>query len=86
MERQIAILNNDGQLVLTPEVQSALGIPPQSKVEVVVDDREIRLLVPDQRRVSEEEARRIMGELRGMFAGEPSLEDECFRDRDRDKW
>jgi hypothetical protein len=28
----------------------------------------------------------IAAELRAMFAGEPSLEDEYFRDRDKDKW
>jgi hypothetical protein len=38
------------------------------------------------RRLPEEEATRIISELRGMFRGEPSLEDEYFRDRDKDKW
>ncbi len=32
------------------------------------------------------EVDRIAAELRAMFAGEPSLEDEYFRLRDTDKW
>jgi hypothetical protein len=85
MQRQIATFDN-GHLVLTPEVQSALGIPSDSRTEVLVGDREIRILVPEQRRLSVEEADRIIDGLRGMFAGQPSLEDEFFRARDVDKW
>jgi AbrB family looped-hinge helix DNA binding protein len=86
MERQIATVDNNGQLLLPAEVQSALGIPPGSEVEILVQDQEIRLLVQGKRRLPEADANRIINELRGIFAGEPSLEDEYFRDRDKDKW
>ena len=86
MERQVATVAYDGQLTLPAEVQSALGIAPGSEVEIVVHDQEIRLVIQEKRRVSQAETDQIISELRGMFKGEPSLEDEYFRDRDRDKW
>jgi AbrB family looped-hinge helix DNA binding protein len=86
MERTLATVSTDGQLVLPAKVQSELGIPPGARVEIVLRDRDIRLLVQDQERLPATDARRIIDELRGMFAGEPSLEDEYFQTRDKDKW
>jgi hypothetical protein len=44
----------------------------------------------DPKQIAEREAKarvdKIAAELRAMFAGEPSLEDEYFRDKDKDKW
>jgi AbrB family looped-hinge helix DNA binding protein len=86
MERQTATVDRNGQLLLPAEVQSALSILPGSRVEIIVHDKGIRLLLQDDRRLPEADAMRILGELRGMFAGEPSIEDEYRRDRDRDAW
>jgi hypothetical protein len=49
--------------------------PPESADPKQSADREAKAKVDE-----------IAAELRAMFAGEPSLEDEYFRDRDKDKW
>jgi hypothetical protein len=36
--------------------------------------------------LSKAEVDEIIAEMQGMFKGQPSLEDEYFRDRDKDKW
>jgi len=40
----------------------------------------------DREREAKAKVDRIAAELRGMFAGQSSLEDEYFRDRNTDKW
>ncbi len=43
-------------------------------------------LTEDRKREARAKVDQIANELRSMFAGQPSLEDEYFRTRDVDKW
>lgn len=81
-----ATVGNDGQLILPAEVQRTLGIAPGSRVEIVVRGHQIEILPKERLPIDQQAARQAARELRGMYAGQPSLEDEYFRDRDRDTW
>ncbi|WP_396272278.1 AbrB/MazE/SpoVT family DNA-binding domain-containing protein [Granulicella arctica] len=86
MERQTAVVGLDGQLVLPAEVQKTLGISPGSRVEIVIHDRYVELVQQDRPPFNQIAARNAMRALQGSHAGQPSLEDEYFQNRDKDKW
>jgi hypothetical protein len=74
---RIAVTIEQGRVILQPLEeddlnQSAPGIAEQ--------------LQQDRAREAKAKVDGIAAELRAMFAGGPSLEDEYFRDRDKDKW
>jgi bifunctional DNA-binding transcriptional regulator/antitoxin component of YhaV-PrlF toxin-antitoxin module len=77
MERTLAKVDNDGQLILPPQVQSALGLSSGTEVEVVLHDRYIELREP-RKPLSAEELERSLSELQGLFANGPSLEDDLY--------
>ena len=77
MERQIATIGADGQFVLSPEIQSALGIHPGSQVELSVKDGHLTLQPSLQERIDA---------IHRRFASEPSLEDELKEWRASKEW
>jgi len=77
MGRQIATIGTDGQFVLSPEIQSALGIHPGSQVEFSVKDGCLTLPLSLQERIDA---------IHRRFASEPSLEDELKEWRASKEW
>jgi bifunctional DNA-binding transcriptional regulator/antitoxin component of YhaV-PrlF toxin-antitoxin module len=77
MERQIATIGTDGQFVLSPEIQAALGIHPGSQVEFTVQDGRLILQPSLQDRIDA---------IHRRFASEPSLEDELKEWRASKEW
>jgi AbrB family looped-hinge helix DNA binding protein len=77
MERQIATVGADGQLVLPPEIQAALGLHDGSQLEVSVAQRQIVLRPVIEDRIAA---------VRGMFGSGPSLEDDLIEWRASDGW
>jgi bifunctional DNA-binding transcriptional regulator/antitoxin component of YhaV-PrlF toxin-antitoxin module len=89
-DRQIATYESDGRFALPSDLAQQLGIAIGSRYEITLEQQEIRLtplsaetkdsrdLEPTQRRKFDETA---INELRGMFAGGPSLEDELIASR-----
>ena len=77
MGRQIATIGTDGQFVLSPEIQSALGIHPGSQVEFSVKDGCLTLQPSLQERIDA---------IHRAFESEPSLEDELKEWRASDEW
>ncbi len=80
-----ATVGFDGELVLPPEVQRTLGIAPGSRVEIVVQGRHVEITRENAPSLTGK-AQKALENLHGIFAGEPSLEDEYFRTRDKDRW
>ena len=76
MERQIVVLDINGRLALSEEVQKAIGLHPGSRVEISVQDASlvVQPLKTD-----------IVDELAGMFAGGPSLCDDLIEERRKDE-
>ena len=76
---QVATLSTKGQLVIPADVREALGIGPGTKVILTVEGGRI-VLQP----VTE----RLIDDMMGMFAGEPSMADElqAMRRADDKKW
>jgi hypothetical protein len=65
-------------------------IEPHQPAHPMTPERVLRcgteeILIPARPRYTPAEAKALLDGLRQMFAGEPSLEDEYFRDRDKDK-
>ncbi len=85
MERQIATVDADGQLVLPPDLRAALHLEPGSSWEVSVDDSRV-ILNPVVEAQPETVLPASVIALRGMFAGGPSLEDDLLVWRRSDKW
>jgi AbrB family looped-hinge helix DNA binding protein len=77
MERTLAKVSEDGQLVLPAHVQSALGIPSGAEVEIVLHDRYIELR-QERPTISDEEFEASLHALQALCAGGPSLEDDLF--------
>ena len=76
---QMATLSTKGQLVIPADVREALGIGPGTKVVLTVEDGRI-ILRPI--------TAKLIDDLRGRFAGGPSMSDELQamrRDEDK-KW
>lgn len=80
MERTLARVNEDGQLVLPARVQNALGLPSGTEVEIVLHDRYIELREP-RKPLTDEEFEAELAALRGICAGGPSLEDDLYQMR-----
>jgi hypothetical protein len=80
---RFAVTLKDGAILLQPLLADSLdqlrGI--FSSNPRLEDDR-----IPTRREEAKSEVDRIATELRDMFKGEPSLEDEYFSLRDPDKW
>jgi bifunctional DNA-binding transcriptional regulator/antitoxin component of YhaV-PrlF toxin-antitoxin module len=80
---RLAVTIEEGRVILQPlehdpldQLAGSLTSSPSMADELLAErDREAKAKVD-----------RIAAELRGMFAGQPSLEDEYFRNRDKDKW
>ena len=81
-----ATVGFDGELVLPPEIQRTLGIAPGSRVEIVVQGRHVEITPRERPIIDRERAQKALENLHGIFAGEPSLEDEYFLTRDKDRW
>ncbi len=81
-----ATVGYNGELVLPPEIQRTLGISPGAKVEIVVQGHHVEITPRECLSFDPERARKALETLQGMFAGEPSLEDEYLLTRDKDKW
>jgi AbrB family looped-hinge helix DNA binding protein len=77
MGTQTATINDAGELVIPAEMRVSLGILPGASVVLTLEENRIVL-----RPVNGASA----GELRGMFPGGPSLEDELYKDRRSSKW
>ncbi len=77
MERQIVTVGADGQFVLSPEVQAALGLHSGSQLEVSIAERQIvlRPIIEDR-----------IAAVRGMFGPGSSLEDDLIEWRASDGW
>jgi len=77
MERTLAKVDEQGQLVLPAQVQSALGIPSGTEVEIVLHDRYIELR-QEREPISEAELEASLDALQALCAGGPSLEDDLY--------
>jgi AbrB family looped-hinge helix DNA binding protein len=80
MERTVATVSENGQLVLPAQVLDALELPPGTEVEILLHDRQLELKRP-RKRMSPEELEKSLEELHGIFAGGPSLEDDLYQMR-----
>jgi AbrB family looped-hinge helix DNA binding protein len=69
-------VNSEGQVVIPEEIRIRLGMTPGTVLVVRVEGGRIVL----------QSAEGLLAELRGMFAGGPSLEDELYKDRRAEKW
>jgi AbrB family looped-hinge helix DNA binding protein len=85
MERQIVTVGIDGQVVLPSEVQAALHLGPGSSVEVSIDDCRV-ILNPLPLEGTAAELPPSVVDLRGIFSGSPSLEDDLLALRRSDQW
>ena len=74
---RIAITIEEGRVVLQTAEEEARPTSETDRAELLAEQKE-----RDARARVEE----IGNNLRSLFAGQPSLEDEYFRTRDRDKW
>jgi len=72
MGQQTAIISTKGQLVIPADIREALGIGPGTKVVLTVEGGRI-ILQPV--------TVRLVDELRGIFAGGPSMSDELHAER-----
>jgi AbrB family looped-hinge helix DNA binding protein len=67
----VTTVSTKGQLVIPTEIRESLGIVPGTKMVVKVEGSRI-ILQPVEK---------LIQDMRGLFAGEPSLEDELLADR-----
>jgi bifunctional DNA-binding transcriptional regulator/antitoxin component of YhaV-PrlF toxin-antitoxin module len=80
---RVTVTIEEGRVILQPLEEGDLGqlagdlFRSPSMADEILDERD---------RAAKAKVDRIAAELRGMFAGQPSLEDEYFRNRDKDKW
>ncbi len=76
---RIAVTIEEGKVTLQPaEEDDLVGNPPSPQTAAgSIEERECE---------AKARVERITNELREMFAGQPSLEDEYHRTRDVDKW
>jgi AbrB family looped-hinge helix DNA binding protein len=72
MELQTATVSSKGQLVIPAEMRNSLGILPGTRVVLTLEGNRI-ILQPVNKS--------LVDQLRGMFAGGPSMADELQRDR-----
>jgi AbrB family looped-hinge helix DNA binding protein len=80
MERTVATVSENGQLVLPAQVLDALELPPGTEVEILLHDRQLELKRP-RKRMSPEELKKSIESLQSLFAGGPSLEDALYEMR-----
>ena len=83
MERTLATINPEGKFVLPIEVHSALGIPADANVDVVVGDQGIQLLIEERQTTSSNEVKKLISEIQSMFDTQPTAvsEDKHLRMR-----
>jgi bifunctional DNA-binding transcriptional regulator/antitoxin component of YhaV-PrlF toxin-antitoxin module len=74
---RIAVTIEHGRVILQPLKEDDLNQLASGMIEKPQHDRD---------REAKAKVDTIAAELRALFAGGPSLEDEYFRDRDKDKW
>ena len=87
MTSHVETLTSDSIVSLPKEAVEAIGLHPGEQYEVLVEgDRIVVQPSLQRKRPTVEEVRRIVRELQDMNAGQPSLEDEYFATRDKDKW
>jgi len=72
MNTQMLTLSTEGQLVIPADVRAELGIEPGSRISLTVENERIILIPVNQR---------LVGRLRGRFAGGASMADELQRER-----
>jgi len=65
-------LTSEG-LVVSADVMAQFDLHPGAQVQVTIEPKQMRPVHPD--------ALHLLEELKGMFAGTPSLEDELLKDR-----
>jgi len=88
MISQSATIESPDKVPLSKEVQEALGLRAGSGIEITIEEGKVTLqpLEDDGRsRLSEAGTRRAIGELRGMFRGQPSLEDDLHKMRQEEE-
>jgi AbrB family looped-hinge helix DNA binding protein len=76
MDTQMLTVSTKGQLVIPADVRSELGIQPGSRIALTVENARI-ILQPINKRLVEN--------LRGRFAGGPSMADELQKERRADR-
>ncbi len=72
MERQIAILNSNGTLSLSPEMQNSLGADAGSRLAVSIEEGRITL---------QPVATDLVKQLRGILRSSPGSTEELINDR-----
>ena len=80
---RIEVIIEQGKVTLQPLEQE---VQPSGSEEVSPSSDDGPEVPQQRKHRALMEVDRIAAELRAMFAGEPSLEDEYFRLRDTDKW
>lgn len=81
MEYQTATEEN-GSLVLPPEVQEELGIPPGTMVRLQVEDAGVRIVAQKRPKISKADAIDRIKAVQDLFAGaDYSLEDDLIQMR-----
>lgn len=77
MELQITTMSTKGQLVIPAEMRALLGLQPGDRIALTLEDSRIILQPVNDK---------FVDQLRGMFAGKPSMADELQQERRQDKW
>jgi len=80
---RIQVIIEQGKVTLQPVEQE---VQRRGTEEVSSSSSAGEEIIHRRKQEAKVEVDRITAELRDMFAGEPSLEDEYFRLRDTDKW
>jgi hypothetical protein len=75
---RISVTIEEGKVTLEPAGTNQLDANPSTAPLGDIDEERVRK--------AKAHVERISAELKNLFAGEPSLEDEFFRTRDIDKW
>jgi AbrB family looped-hinge helix DNA binding protein len=76
MDTQMLTVSTKGQLVIPADVRTELGIQPGSRIALTVENARI-ILQPINKRLVEN--------LRGRFAGSPSMADDLQKERRADQ-
>ncbi len=86
MATTIATVTPEG-LALPADFMAELNLQPGTQITVTIGDRLYDLFgVTRSAPALRQSPSTVISNLQNMFAGEPSLEDEYFRNRDKDKW
>jgi hypothetical protein len=79
---RISMTIEQGRVILEPLEEDDLNLAGSLSSSASMADE----LLADRKREARAKVDQIASELRSMFAGGPSLEDEYLRSRDVDKW